>query len=154
MDKAHTGLTNDEIVNMYSPLVYRIASLRTKSKFLADDVFQNVFLRYISKERTFESEEHRKAWFIRATINCCKSEFLSAWFTRTEGISDDYVAPSDKYDEIRDSVMRLPAGYRDVILLFYYEDMPVSEIASALKLSEGNVKMRLSRARAMLKLEL
>ena len=37
---------------------------------------------------------------------------------------------------------------------FYYEDMPVSEIASALKLSEGNVKMRLSRARAMLKLEL
>ena len=53
--------------------------------------------------------------------------------------------------ELFETVMKLPEKYRTVIHLFYYEDYSVREIADILKLSESNVKVRLSRGRAMLK---
>mgnify|MGYP002537126663 CR=1 FL=1 len=59
-----------EAVAQYGSAVYRLAYAMTRSRSDADDVFQEVFLRYIRKPRRFESEEHRKAWFIRVTINC------------------------------------------------------------------------------------
>ncbi|MEI3138343.1 MAG: sigma-70 family RNA polymerase sigma factor [Lachnospiraceae bacterium] len=53
--------------------------------------------------------------------------------------------------DLFEEVMKLPEKYRIVIHLFYYEDYSVREIADILKLSESNVKVRLSRGRAMLK---
>ena len=50
-----------------------------------------------------------------------------------------------------ETVMQLPEKYRIVIHLYYYEEYAVREIAQILKLSESNVKIRLSRGRAMLK---
>lgn len=54
-------------------------------------------------------------------------------------------------EELFETVMHLPEKYRIVIHLFYYEDYTVHEIADILKLSEGNVKVRLSRGRSLLK---
>ena len=51
-----------------SKVFYRLAFVQMKNKHDAEDVFQDVFLRYIAKPRIFESEEHRKAWLIRVTI--------------------------------------------------------------------------------------
>jgi RNA polymerase sigma-70 factor (ECF subfamily) len=62
----------DDIINLYDDLVYLLAFSYVRNKYDADDIFQNVFLRYISKSRIFESEEHRKAWLIRTAINQCK----------------------------------------------------------------------------------
>ena len=56
----------------YADMVYRIAYRYAKNSIDTDDVFSEVFLTYFKKERTFESEEHRKAWLIRVTINCAK----------------------------------------------------------------------------------
>ena len=53
--------------------------------------------------------------------------------------------------DLFEEVMKLPEKYRIVIHLFYYEDYSIWEIASILKLSESNVKVRLSRGRTMLK---
>lgn len=54
-------------------------------------------------------------------------------------------------ENLFETVMKLPEKYRIVIHLYYYEDYSVNEIADILKLSESNVKTRLSRGRAMLK---
>ena len=62
----------EQIVRTYADMVYRIAYRYVKNSIDTDDVFSEVFLAYFKKERTFESEEHRKAWLIRVTINCAK----------------------------------------------------------------------------------
>ena len=67
-----------EIIEHYAPMVYRIALNRTRTPADAEDVMQEVFLRYIRRERFFESEEHLKAYLIRSTLHRCQSLFASA----------------------------------------------------------------------------
>lgn len=62
--------------------------------------------------------------------------------------------PDSQSEELFEAVMKLPEKQRTVIHLFYYEDYSIKEIADILKLSESNVKTRLTRGRAMLKEQL
>ncbi len=78
----------DEVIEKYADMVYRLAFSRVKNKNDADDIFQEVFLRYIKNEREFETEEHRKAWLIRVTINCSNSFFSSAWIQKVISIAE------------------------------------------------------------------
>ena len=68
-----------------------------------------------------------------------------------EDYMETLVFDTPQSEELFETVMHLPEKYRIVIHLFYYEDYSVHEIASILKLSESNVKVRLSRARTLLK---
>lgn len=63
----------EETLNKYSLMVYRLAYFQTGTRHDADDIYQEVFLRLIKVNPSFESEEHRKAWLIRVTVNCCNS---------------------------------------------------------------------------------
>lgn len=154
----------DEVVRHYSPMVYRIALTKTKSTHDADDIFQEVFLKLVMRDKPFDSEEHRKAWLIRVTVNCCNSHFVAPWRRNVdsmedvllEQIPDDEPVPGseDEAPDIYAEVLKLPEQMREVVLLFYYEDMSVREIADAIGTSEVNVKKRLSRARQKLRLEL
>ena len=146
----------DTVIDRYSSMVYKIALTNMKSKFDAEDIFQEVFLRYMKNNRPFASEEHRKAWLIRVTVNCCKSAYIAPW---NDNVSLDDIGEvadtfSDTDKEVYKEILKLPIDFKTVIILFYYEDMSVSEIAKTLKLTEGAVKMRLSRARNLLKLNL
>lgn len=154
----------DEVVRYYSPMIYRIALTKTKSNHDADDIFQEVFLKLLMRDKPFETEEHRKAWLIRVTINCCNSHFVAPWRKNVdsmedvllEQIADDEPIPGAEEEkiDIYAEVMKLPEQMREVILLFYYEDMSVREIAEVVGSSEVNVKKRLSRARQRLRLEM
>jgi RNA polymerase sigma-70 factor (ECF subfamily) len=141
----------DDVLNKYADMVYKIAFSHTKNKSDADDVFQNVFLRYIRCKKTFQSEEHKRAYLIRAAINQSKTLFLSAWFRKTEPICDELVFETEEDNGIYDSVLKLPPKYRTVIQLHYYEDMSVREIAKALNTKESTIKSQLHRARLLLK---
>ena len=154
----------DEVVRYYSPMIYRIALPKTKSTHDADDIFQEVFLKLVMREKPFETEEHRKAWLIRVTINCCNSHFVAPWRKNVdsmedvllEQIADDEPIPGAEEErvDVYAEVMKLPEQMREVVLLFYYEDMSIREIAETVGTSEVNVKKRLSRARQKLMLEL
>ena len=154
----------DEVVRYYSPMIYRIALTKTKSNHDADDIFQEVFLKLLMRDKPFETEEHRKAWLIRVTINCCNSHFVAPWRKNVdsmedvllEQIADDEPIPGAEEEkiDIYAEVMKLPEQMREVILLFYYADMSVREIAEVVGSSEVNVKKRLSRARQRLRLEM
>lgn len=160
----HTRDANDcidieinDVIEKYSSMVYRIAFSKTNSKNDADDIFQEVFLRYIKNKKPFKDEEHRKAWLIRVTVNCCNKLFSSSWFKKTEPLSEisDNATVTVSMDsdekELYEAVMELPDNYRIVIYLFYYEEMSIDEISKALKISKSNVKVRLTRARNSLK---
>lgn len=154
----------DEVVRYYSPMIYRIALTKTKSSHDADDIFQEVFLKLAMREQPFETEEHRKAWLIRVTVNCCNSHFTAPWRKNVTAMEDVLLEqiPDEQEDglskqereDVYAQVLRLPEQMREVILLFYYEEMSVREIAETVGTSEVNVKKRLSRARQKLKLEL
>ncbi len=151
--------TINEVVERYSSLIYKIARSHLKSAHDADDIFQDVFLRYMQKERFFKSEEHRRAWFIRVTINRCNSFFSSSWNKKTtslddENTEDELFAEDSASKEVYEAVINLPDKLKDTVVLFYFEEMSVSQTAKALNITEASVKMRLMRARKLLKLDL
>ena len=140
-----------EMTVKYFDTVYRLALARTKDKSLADDVCQDVFLKYIKSDKEFESEEHVKAWLITVTINCSKSVFMSSWFKKTVPLSEELTFTDPESNDVYRSVMKLPKKYSTVIHLFYYEDMSISEIAKLLNIKEATVKSHLFRGRNQLK---
>ena len=135
-------------------MVYRIAYRYVKNPTDADDVFSEVFLSYFKKDRVFESEEHRKAWLIRVTINCAK-DFLSQrsqWQQLQEGMVGDQTKPNtDTYLDLYAAIEQLKPEYREVIKLFYLDDLTVKQIAEVLGKNENTVKTQLSRARETLR---
>ena len=140
----------DNVIEKYSDMVYKLAYSQTKNKENADDILQEVLLSYLRKGIYFDSEEHRKAWFIRVTINISKNIFRSAWYRHTLPFNNE-LQYEDKENEVYFSVLELPTKYRIIIHLFYYEDMSIIQICKILNLKESAVKARLTRARLKLK---
>ena len=141
------------IIEKYFDTVYRLAFSQTQDKHKADDVLQEVFLRYIKTDKVFESEEHIKAWLIRVTVNCCKSIYLSSWFKKTVPLTEEHnlIFEIPEQSDVYSAVAKLPQKYKAVIHLFYYEDLSVKQIAEYLKIKESTVKSQLHRGREMLK---
>lgn len=144
-------MTKEEIVKKYFNTVYRLALSQTKNKTYAEDVTQDVFLRFLNKERSFDSEEHIKAWLLRVTINCSKSIFLSSWFKKCVPLTEEIVFDTEEKSDVYYAVAELPPKYRTPIHLFYYEELQISEIAKILNLKESTVKSQLFRGRELLK---
>ena len=113
----------EETVRRYSDMVYRLAFARTGNTADAEDVYQEVFLRYLRSDPQFTSEEHRKAWLLRVTINCAKKLHAAPWRRRTEPLSETLEAPSPEGEALWEELRRLPDKYRTVLHLYYYEDM-------------------------------
>lgn len=147
----------EEVIRRNSDMVYRLAYALVKTRDDADDIYQEVFLRYLQNEPDFQSAEHEKAWFLKVTVNCCKNFWKSPWIRRRvameqkemehggmiPGLSDDSAA-------LVDAVKRLSKNYRVVIHLFYYEELSVGEIAAVTNAKASTVRTRLTRARRQL----
>jgi RNA polymerase sigma-70 factor (ECF subfamily) len=144
-------------LDKYADTVRRICFLYLKNYHDTEDVFQNVFLKYVLRDAPFESDEHEKAWIVRISINACK-DLLRNFFRRKVGSIEDALTGLPNMDDsdrgVIDSVIRLPEKYRAVIYLHYYEGYSAIEIASILNTRENTVYTRLSRARALLKFDL
>jgi RNA polymerase sigma-70 factor (ECF subfamily) len=144
----------EQIVRTYADMVYRIAYRYVKNSIDTDDVFSEVFLAYFKKERTFESEEHRKAWLIRVTINCAKdllAQRAQLQQLHEETLSDPTARDADTYMDLYKAIEGLRPEYREVIKLYYLDDLSVKEIAQILKKNENTIKTQLFRARDTLK---
>ena len=149
MDKKQTDIEN--VIKEYSKTVYRLAFAKTGNKFDADEIFQEVFLRYIKKQVTFHDKEHEKAWLIRVTINVSKKFLTSSWNKKTIPLEEVEEYVSDNYTELYYELSALPPNYREVIHLFYYEDMSIAQIANVLKRRESTIRTQLTRARQLLR---
>jgi RNA polymerase sigma-70 factor, ECF subfamily len=141
----------NEVLTRYSNMVYRLALSRTKNLSDAEDILQEVFLRLVTKNPEFESEEHRKAWLIRVTINCSTKLLTSAWFRKTVPLHEELKFETKEKSEVYYAVMDLPLKYRTAIHLFYYEDMSISQISNVLAVKESTIKSQLLRGRELLK---
>lgn len=141
----------ENVIKIYSNTVYRLAFSQTRNKSDADDIFQEVFLRYLKKKPEFETEDHRKAWLIRVTINCCKKMWAATWRKRTEELDDSIIFEEKEDKNLDYELKKLPIKYRVVIHLFYYEDLSIEEISKVLKRKPSTIRTQLTRARRKLK---
>ena len=147
-------LPTQELFEKYQNNLYAVAFNVCKNAEDAEDVVQDTFIQYYSFKKQFDNEQHIRAWLIRVAIN--KAKNMNRTFWRKNKMSlEDYMETltfeTPESSELFEAAMSLPEKYRIVVHLFYYEDYSIHEIAGILKLSESNVKVRLSRARSLLR---
>ncbi|AKA69859.1 MULTISPECIES: sigma-70 family RNA polymerase sigma factor [Clostridium] len=162
MDKELERLMND-----YGDDVLRIAYMYLKDKYLAEDVFQEVFIKVYKNFYKFEKRSSEKTWIMTITMNACKDILRNSWFKRVfafdytdnPSIADNYVDAnidnevinSIQYEKLLNEVMNLPHKYKEPILLYYYEELSTTDISKILNVPEATIRSRLFRARKMLK---
>ncbi|MCR1899971.1 sigma-70 family RNA polymerase sigma factor [Irregularibacter muris] len=138
-------------IKAYSNMVYRLAFSQTRNKSDADDIYQEVFLRYIRKKPCFETEEHRKAWLIRVTVNCCKKMWALSWRKKSIALEETISFEMEEENNLYYELGKLPMKYRRVIHLFYYEDLSIQKISEILDQKPSTIRTQLTRARYKLK---
>ena len=140
----------EEVMDRYETMVFRLAYSYTRSRSDAQDMCQEVFLRYFCSRPLFASEEHRRAWLLRVTVNRCKSH-LGSWLVRRTVPLDDRIPMPEPEDlQLDEALRQLPEKDRLVIHLFYYEDCSTRQIAKLMHCTEGAIRTRLTRARQRL----
>lgn len=143
-------MDTDFAVRAYGAMVYRLAYAQLRSRHDADDVFQEVFLRYHRAAPAFTGEDHRRAWLLRVTVNCARSLAASPWRRRTVPLEDVYACRDPEESGLDEALAQLPARYRTVIHLFYFEGYDTEEIAQILGRRPSTVRAQLTRARQRL----
>jgi len=153
----------EKLIDLYGNDVLRIANMYTKNLTIAEDIFQEVFLKVTKKLYLFRNESSEKTWIIRITINTCKDYLKNSWQTKvfpSEKVSeqindltnpDDEILSTESSQLILNEIFNLPIIYKDVILLYYYKSFSTSEIAKILAIPEATVRIRMKRAREILK---
>lgn len=151
----------ERLIHEYGEDVLRMAFMYLKDKYLAEDAFQEVFIKVYHNYEQFRNEASEKTWLIRITINVCKDMMKSNWFKKvsfydfediyTENKKINYVDEEINNRLLFEQVLMLPDKYKEVILLYYYQGFSVSEIADILDTTTGTIGSLLSRARNLLK---
>ena len=142
----------EETIEKYSNMVYRLAIARTGNSEEAQDVYQEVFLRLAKKMPEFQSEEHKKAWLIRVTINCSKTILNSSFIKYRTELDENLSFETPERHDIYYAVLKLPIKYKTVVHLYYYENYSIKEISNILRTNENTIKSRLARARKQLEI--
>ena len=121
-----------------------------------EDVVQDVFVAVLRNLPGFRGESQFATWLYRITVNECRRARrkrlwrMSFWKKTAAPAERDPVGEREVSEKVREAVRRLPARSRDVVVLRYLEDLPISEIGRILGLKPNAVEVRLSRARRQL----
>lgn len=155
----------EQLMNDYGNDVLKIAYFYLKDKHLAEDAFQEVFVKVYKNYDKFKNFSSEKTWIISITINTCRDMLRVSWIKKVNFFKDtseysltgtlenldEEIARKMQYEELLKEVMKLPLKYREAVILYYYEELSTMDISVALKIPEGTVRSRLFRARTILK---
>ena len=145
----------EKIIEDYGDYVFRLCYMYMKNRSDAEDIYQETFLKLYDCGMTFNDEEHCKAWLLKVAANKCRNALRFSLF-HAHAELDEQLSSAPQTDSdggLMGYVLKLPAKYRDVIYLYYYEGYPTLKIAELLKTSDAAVRTRLKRAREMLRNE-
>jgi RNA polymerase sigma-70 factor (ECF subfamily) len=143
----------------YGNTVLRAAFAFCGSYAESEDIVQDIFLSLHTSPKSFNDDEHLKAWLLRVTINKCKNLRRSFRFSHTCSIdeidqSEAIYEISTEGRELRSQIAKLPRKYAEVIFLYYYEGYNIKEIAEITEKNENTVGSLLRRGREKLRVEL
>lgn len=144
----------EDIYHRHVDTVYRVCFMFMKNRAEAEDAVQTTFINLMNSNVSFKDEAHEKAWLIVTASNICKNN-LKHWFRSKRSDYDDYLnhlRHIDSYDfEVLEEVLSLPAKYKTVIYLYYYEGYSSVEISRTLGVKESTIRSWLYRGRKLLK---
>jgi len=149
-----------QLVEAHQTPLLRLCYLYLHDLQLAEDAVQETFIKAARTLDKFRGESSMKTWLTRIAMRTCCDMRRSFWFRRMdrrftpEMLPDPIQAPDEEETALTVAVMNLPKKEREVILLYYYQDMNMSEIADALGVTQPTVSYRLRRAREKLRVEL
>ena len=147
----------ERIVDQYGTGLLRMCYLYLKDMQLAEDAVQDTFLKVYRSYGEFNGGAGEKTWVTRIAINVCKDYLRTAWRRRVNVVEElndipDAEGPHAAEDgALLEEVMALKPKYREVLLLYYYQDLKISEISKVLGAPESTISVRLKRAREQLK---
>ena len=143
------------MIQTYEKDLLRLCCVYLKDSSMAEDAVQETFLKAYKNLQSFRGESSEKTWLVRIAVNVCKDMQRTAWFRnigRMVSIDDVQIPQElDVKSALVAEIMQLPGKLKEVVLLYYYEDMNLSEIAEVLNVSITTVHRRLEKARVLLK---
>ena len=154
MDKTPADRWLEEAIRAHGDSLLRLCFLYLRDRQLAEDAVQETFVRAWRAYGGFRQDSSDKTWLTRIAVNVCKSALRRE---RPLPLSD---APEGSYeaqfrdDTVLQAVCALPQKLREVVLLYYFQELSTPEIARMLHLPRNVITARLSRARAQLKTDL
>lgn len=133
--------------------IYRVARGILKSEHDIEDAIQNTVVKAYEKINTLKKDEFFKTWLIRILINECNEIIRKNKRLEIINNGSNEERYNDTYENIDliNAINELNEELRITTVLFYFEDMPIKDIAITLKIPEGTVRSRLSRAREKLR---
>ena len=141
-------------IERHADTVRRLCMIHLKNYADTEDIFQTVFLKYVLSSVSFENEEHERAWFIRVTINACKDLLKIFFRSHTVSMEEVLEQPAEieqDHREVLEAVLSLPARYRDVVYLYYYEEYTAPQIGRILGKNVNTIYTLLNRAKKILR---
>ena len=141
----------------YATDVLRVCYFYLGDRQKAEDVCQDVFIRLMTNAPDLE-EGHEKAWLLKVALNRCRDLWRGSWARRVvlgSPVFELIPAPDDserrdEEDALMKAIYQLPASFREVVLLHYYQNYGITEISKITGLPEGTISSRLSRGRKKL----
>lgn len=151
--------TLERFMNDYGDDILRMCYLYLKDYHLAEDAAQDTFIKAMKSYDSFQNQSSEKTWIIRIAINCCKNIMRTRWFRNyRNNLNEDFTeSTEDQIDKLLDreciskAIMQLNEKDRQIILLYYYQELSMKEIAKVIGKSENTTIQRLNRARGKLK---
>lgn len=154
----------DEIMNKYGQEVLQLVYSYVNNKEVAEDLTQDIFVKCYKSLHTYKGNSNLKTWLWRIAINHCK-DYIKSWYNKKVIVTEDDFTYMESQKEsveqiviqnaedrrLASAVMSLPIKYREVIYLFYYEELSIKEIATVIEVKENTIKTRLKKAKELLK---
>jgi RNA polymerase sigma-70 factor (ECF subfamily) len=159
----------EELVSTYGPPITRLAFSILEDPAEADEAAQEVFLIVLKTLNTYRAEAAFTTWLYAITVNVCRDSLRkrrtrervagalqALWFLGRESVDtpEDKAVEHETENTVRQAINALSEKHRIPIILFYYNDFSVREIADILDIYEGTVHSRLSIARNRLRTRL
>lgn len=153
----------DEIMSTYGTELLQLVYSYVKDQTVAEDLTQDIFVKVYYSLHTYKKRSKLKTWLWRIAINHCK-DHLKSWYNKnvikveeihleedTKENVEKEVLQKEEDKTIINAVMDLPVSYREVVFLYYFEELTMKEISSIINVNENTIKTRLRRAKDILK---
>ncbi|MYL51319.1 sigma-70 family RNA polymerase sigma factor [Halobacillus litoralis] len=154
----------EEWIQEYGHDLKWLAYSYVKDYAIAEDITQETFIKAYQKYASFKKESTIKTWLYKITINLCKDHLKSSYMKRvvkkgtelfrsipsTKETPEEFVLQQDEDETLLAHVLKLEDKYREIIILYYFEEFDINELANVLNTSPNTIKTRLRRARQLL----
>ncbi|MEH7235373.1 sigma-70 family RNA polymerase sigma factor [Bacillus sp. JJ1562] len=156
-----------ELMDLYGTFVLHLAYSFIRDRQTAEDLTQEIFIKCYKNLNAYEGKAKLKTWVYRIAINHCK-DYVKSWHYRKVQVSNYFSTMSfgsqngpeidyqrkEENDQLMNDVFKLPAIYKEIIILYYFHDFTLKEISEVCEIKLSTAKARMVRARELLKLSI